>query len=168
MLSLFISGVSDAELQQDLMPEQGITLNKAVTIAVARVTAKRSQEVFDTNQQQNAGISTYKKGLKKVDVQMGIIEKVPADTPAIWCHKMVVTSKPGSHKPRRTVDMSSLKTKGIPAETYKTVTDAWQGFHMIPLDPDSMKYTTFLTEEGMYSYKRMPMGEPRVHGRIQV
>ena len=28
---------------------------------------------------------------------------------------------------------------------------------MIRLDPDSMKYTTFLTEEGLYSYKRMPI-----------
>ena len=61
-----------------------------------------------------------------------------------------------------------LEAQGIPANTYKTVTDAWQGFHINPLDPNSMKYTTFLTEEGMYSYKRMPMGEPRVHGRIQV
>ena len=58
-----------------------LTLNKAVTLAVARETAKRSQEVLDTNQQQNAGISTYKMGLKKVDVQMGIIEKVPLTRP---------------------------------------------------------------------------------------
>ena len=50
------------------MAEQGITLNKVITIAVARETAKRSQEVLDTNQQQNASISTYKKGLKKVAV----------------------------------------------------------------------------------------------------
>ena len=28
---------------------------------------------------------------------------------------------------------------------------------MIRLDPDSMKYTTFLTEDGLYSYKRMPI-----------
>ena len=51
-------GVSDAELQQDLMAELGITLNKAVSIALAHETAKLSQEVLDTNQQQNAGIST--------------------------------------------------------------------------------------------------------------
>ena len=50
------------------MAEQGITLNKVITIAVAHETAKRSQEVLDTNQQQNASISTYKKGLKKVAV----------------------------------------------------------------------------------------------------
>ena len=109
------------------------------------------------------------------DVEMGIIEKLPANTPAIWCHRMVVTSKPGSPKPRRTVDMSALKeasyrlthpgsppfleAQSVPAKSFKTVTDAWQGFHMIPLHPDSMQYTTFLTEWGMYRYRRMPMGD---------
>ena len=93
---------------------------------------------------------------------MGIIERLPANTPAIWCHRMVVTTKPGSPKPRRTVDMSALKeasyrlthpgappfleAQSIPAGSYKTVTDAWQGFHMIPLHPESMPYTTFVTE----------------------
>ena len=37
-------------------------------------------------------------GLEK-DIRLGIIEKVPANTPAIGCHKMVVMSKPGSTKP---------------------------------------------------------------------
>ena len=48
-------------------------------------------------------------GLKR-DVKMDIIEELTANNPAKWCHKMVVTSKPGSPKPRRTVDMSALKT----------------------------------------------------------
>jgi hypothetical protein len=34
-----------------------------------------------------------------------IIEELPANTPAKWCHKMVVTTKP-----RRTVDKSALKS----------------------------------------------------------
>ena len=109
------------------------------------------------------------------DINMGIIERLPANTPAIWCHRMVVTTKPGSPKPRRTVDMSALKeasyrlthpgappfleAQSIPAGSYKTVTDAWQGFHMIPLDPESMPYTNFVTEWGMFRYKRMPMGD---------
>ena len=33
------------------------------------------------------------------DVNMGIIERLPANTPAIWCHIMVVTTKLGSSKP---------------------------------------------------------------------
>jgi hypothetical protein len=113
-------------------------------------------------------------GLKR-DVKMGITEELPANTPAKWCHKMVVTSKPGSPKPRRMVDMSALKTtsyrltrpgasplleaQSVPADSYKTVTDAWQGFHMIPLHEDSREYTNFLTEWGMFRYKRMPMGD---------
>ena len=109
------------------------------------------------------------------DVKLGIIEKLPANTPAIWCHKMVVTSKPGSTKPRRTVDMSSLKkvsyrlthpgappfleAQSVPAGTFKTVTDAWQGFHMVQLHPDSRMYTTFIKEQVMYRYRRMTMGD---------
>ena len=48
-------------------------------------------------------------GIKR-DIRMAIIEELPANTPAKWCQKMVVTSKPGTTKPRRTVDMSALKT----------------------------------------------------------
>ena len=66
--SLFIAGVNDMELQQDLLAEQDITLSKAVTMAVARETAKRSQEILDGSQQVAAGISTYKKGLNKIVV----------------------------------------------------------------------------------------------------
>ena len=59
----------------------------------------------------------------------------------------------GAHLVRRTVDMSALKTasyslthpgappfleaQNVPADSYKTVTDVWQGFHMIPLHEDS-------------------------------
>ena len=52
-----------------------------------------------------------------------------------------------------------LEVQSVPAGSYKTVTDVWQGFHMIPLHPDSMHYTIFLTKWGMYRYKRMPMGD---------
>ena len=68
LLGLFINRVSDLELQQDLLAEQDITLAKAVTVAVARETANRSQRVLDTIQQVATGISTYKKGLNKIAV----------------------------------------------------------------------------------------------------
>ena len=84
-----------------------------------------------------------KEGMER-DVRLGIIEKLPPNTPAVCCHRMVVTSKPGSTKPRRPVDMSSLKkasyrmthpgappfleAQNVPAKTFKTVTDAYQGF----------------------------------------
>ena len=109
------------------------------------------------------------------DLNMKIIERVPPNTPAICCHRMVVTTKPCSPKLRITVDMSGLKgasyrlthpgappfleAQSVPEDTYKTVTDAWKGFHMIPVHPDSRKYTTFVTEQGMFRYLRMPMGD---------
>ena len=52
-----------------------------------------------------------------------------------------------------------LEAQSVPTNTFKTVTDAYQGFHMIPLHPDSRKYTMFITEDGMYQYMRMPMGD---------
>ena len=66
ILGLFINGVKDMELQQDFLAEQNMTLPKAVTQAVARETAKRSQGILDTSQQVVTGISTYKKCLNKV------------------------------------------------------------------------------------------------------
>ena len=65
ILSLFINGINDMELQQDVLAEQKITLDKAITLAVARETEKRCQEILDTNQQVAANISTYKKGPKQ-------------------------------------------------------------------------------------------------------
>jgi hypothetical protein len=63
------------------------------------------------------------------------VEELPANTPAKWCHKMVVISKPGSTKARRTVDMSALKTANY------------------------REFTNFVTEWGMFHYKRIPMGD---------
>ena len=48
ILSLFINGINDLELQQDLLAVQNITLDKAIMLAVARETAMRSQEILDT------------------------------------------------------------------------------------------------------------------------
>ena len=49
--SLFIAGLNDMELQQDLLAEQELSLEKAVQMAVARETAKSSQVILDGNQQ---------------------------------------------------------------------------------------------------------------------
>ena len=89
--------------------------------------------------------------------------------------EMVVTTRPGSKKLRRTVSMSGLKkasnrmthlglspflqAQDIPPNSYEIVTNAWQGFHMIPLDPESIKFTRFKTEFGRYRYKRNIQGD---------
>ena len=107
------------------------------------------------------------------DVNLGVLEKVPHGQPSIWCHRMVVTRK-ADGKPRRTVDMSALnksclrethhvkppfhQAKSIPQNTWKTVTDAWNGFHSVPLTEEDRHFTTFITPWGRYRYRVAPQG----------
>ena len=56
------------------------------------------------------------------DVELGIIEPVPAGTPTIWCARMVVTSKKDG-TPRRTVDLQKLNA-ATRCETNNTHTAA--------------------------------------------
>ena len=109
----------------------------------------------------------------KRDEALGVIEKVPYGDPVTWCHRMVVTRK-GDGSPRRTVDLSPLNkfckretfatespfhiARRIPKGTWKTVTDAWNGFHGVPLDEASKHLTTFITPYGRYRYIRAPQG----------
>ena len=107
------------------------------------------------------------------DVRLGIIEPVPQGTPTTWCTRMVVTAKK-SGKPRRTVDLQKLKEATLrethftqtpfgivsttPSGTYKTVADAWNGYHSLPLAEGARHATTFITEWGRYRYRRAPQG----------
>ena len=99
------------------------------------------------------------------DVKLGVIEKVPMGEPSIWCHRMVITAKEDG-SPRRTVDLSPLnahclrethhvkspfqQAKSVPPGTWKSVTDAWNGFHSVPIAPEDRHFTTFLTQHGRY------------------
>ena len=46
----------------------------------------------------------------------------------------------------------------VPKGRFKSVLDCWNGFHSIPLVPESSEATTFITEFGRYQYMRAPMG----------
>ena len=46
----------------------------------------------------------------------------------------------------------------VPPNTKKTVLDAVDGYHSIPLDEESQPLTTFITEWGHFMYLRMPQG----------
>ena len=99
--------------------------------------------------------------------QMGVIEAVPVGTPVTWCHRMVVCAKKNG-KPRRTVDLQTLnayatretqhtqrpfhQARSVPRKTKKTVCDAWNGYHAVPLHPDDKHFTTFITPWGRYRY----------------
>ena len=107
------------------------------------------------------------------DVRLGIIEQVPQGTQTTWCSRMVVTPK-SNGSPRRTVDLQRLNkatlrethhtptpfniVSSVPPNKYKTVLDAWNGYHSLPLNPDAREKTTFVTEWGRYRYRRAPMG----------
>ena len=105
------------------------------------------------------------------DVRLGVLEKVPQNTPVTWCSRMVVAPK-ADGSPRRTVDLQHLNrhavrqthhvespfhlAEKVPQNTFKTVTDAWNGYHSVPLHPDDRHLTTFITPWGRYRYKVAP------------
>ena len=107
------------------------------------------------------------------DEALGVIERVPYGDPVTWCHRMVVTRKHNG-TPRRTVDLSPLNkhckretfasespfhlARKIPKETWKTVTDAWNGYHSVPLRLSDRHLTTFITPFGRWRYTRAPQG----------
>ena len=107
------------------------------------------------------------------DVRLGIIEPVPQGTCTTWCSRMVVALK-GDGSPRRTVDLQQLNratlrethhtptpfniVSTIPPNQWKTVLDAWNGYHSLPVENNARDKTTFVTEWGRYRYCRAPMG----------
>ena len=107
------------------------------------------------------------------DERMGVIEKVPANTPQLWCAPMHVVAKHNGD-PRRVVDFTKLNaacsrqthvgstpfdlaTK-VPAGRLMSTMDAWNGFHSVPVHPDDFHYFTFVTPWGRYRYKMAPQG----------
>ena len=113
-----------------------------------------------------------KAGLDR-DVRLGVIEPVPVGEPVTWCHRMVVCAKKNG-KPRRTVDLQPLnahatrethhtqspfhQARSVPQGTIKTVFDAWNGYHSVPLRKEDRHLTTFITPWGRYRYCTAPQG----------
>jgi hypothetical protein len=107
------------------------------------------------------------------DVRLGVLEPVPVGEPVTWCHRMVVCAKK-SGKPRRTVDLQALNThatrethhtpspfhqaRAVPHNTKKTIFDAWNGYHSVPIREEDRHLTTFITPWGRYRYKTAPQG----------
>ena len=107
------------------------------------------------------------------DVRLGVIEPVPIGEPVTWCHRMVVCTKK-TGKPRRTVDFQALnvhairethhtqspfhQARSVPHDTKKTVFDAWNGYHSVPIREEDKHLTTFITPWGRYRYRTAPQG----------
>ena len=107
------------------------------------------------------------------DVRIGVLERVPIGEPTSWCSPMVICSKPNG-SPRRTVDLQALnkvavrhthtaeppfmQALSVPKNKIKTVVEAWQGYHSVPLAEEDRKFTTFITPWGKFRYKTCPQG----------
>ena len=95
--------------------------------------------------------------------KLGIIEKVSVEEVTEWCSRMVVQKKKDGSV-RICGDFTELNknclresnptlpplniVSNIPFKTYKTVADAYQGYHQVLLDDESSKLATIITEEG--------------------
>ena len=97
----------------------------------------------------------------------------PVDEPTEWVSSMVAAKKKSSavricidprdlnmalqrpHHPMKTIEEV---ISDIPGAKIFSVLDAKSGFWQIPLDEDSVKYTTFNTPNGRYQFIRMPYG----------
>ena len=102
-----------------------------------------------------------------------VIEPVPHGEPVTWCSRCVPTTK-SNGKMRLTVDFSALNkccsrethyveppfrvVRRIPGNTWKTVTDMSDGYHLVPLRTSDRHLTTFITPYGRERFKRAPQG----------
>ena len=109
----------------------------------------------------------------EADVALGVIEKVEPNTPTTWCHRAFWVRK-SDGSPRRVVDFQSLnrhrlrethhtvrpfnQARAIPHGTYRSVTDAWNGYHSVPVREEDKHLLTFITEFGRYRYCVAPQG----------
>lgn len=109
----------------------------------------------------------------EADIKLGVIEKVEPNTPTTWCHRAIWVRK-ADGSPRRVVDFQSLnrfcsrdthhvvppfkQARSIPPNTYRSVTDAWNGYHSVPVREQDRHLLTFITEFGRYRYRVAPQG----------
>ena len=96
------------------------------------------------------------------DMQLGVLEPVPIGEHMVtWCHRMVVCAKK-KDKQRHTIDLQALNVHAqacsVPPGTLKTVCDAWNNYHNVPLHQDDRHLTTFITPWGRYQYCTAPQG----------
>ena len=50
------------------------------------------------------------------------------------------------------------QARSVPPGTLKTVFDAWNGYHSVPLKREDQHLTTFITPWGRYRYRTAPQG----------
>ena len=104
---------------------------------------------------------------------MEIVRRCPENQHPEINNRMHVVGKPNG-KVRRTIDMRFLnlqctrelnfttppfqKVQDVPPNTWKSVLDAWNGYHSVPIVEKSKHLTTFITEWGTFEYNVLPQG----------
>ena len=107
------------------------------------------------------------------DIRLGVLERVPFNTPVTWCSRMHVVAKKNG-EPRRVVDLRPVnaaakrqthyveppfaQASAIPPGTVRFTSDAWNGYHSVPVDPRDRHVTTFITPWGRLRYTGGPQG----------
>ena len=107
------------------------------------------------------------------NVRLGVIEKVPDNTPQTYCARMHVVAKHNG-KPRRVVDFTGLNrisiwqthvtTKPfdlackIPDKCIMSQFDCWNGYHSVPVAESDIHFLQFITPWGRYRYRKAPQG----------
>ena len=107
------------------------------------------------------------------DVRLGVLERVPVNTPTSWVSRMIITPK-SDGSPRRVVDFQAVNehcprqthhtqspwqiASAVPPSKTKTVLDAWHGYHSVPIHPQDRHITTFITKAGRFRYRTAPQG----------
>ena len=107
------------------------------------------------------------------DIKLGVLECVPLGEPTTWCFKMLVARKEDG-SPRRVIDISPMNkhcqrevhtskspftlARSVPENSVKTVFDAWNGYHALPVREEDRHLLTFSTSIGLLRYKRAPQG----------
>ena len=107
------------------------------------------------------------------DERLGVIKKLDPNTPTEWCARLVWATKPNGDL-RRTIDLTGLnkaskrqlhmtttpfqQASKVPEGTLKTVMDAWNGYHSVPVHEDDRKYLNFGTQFGTYQMCVAPQG----------
>ena len=106
-------------------------------------------------------------------MKLGLIEE---SHDSIWASPALLIKKPGGRGYRLVCDYRGLNAVTIPQflripriddvldavgenqPQYFSVLDCTQGFHQIPIHPDSKEKTGFITPSGKYQYRTMPQG----------
>lgn len=107
------------------------------------------------------------------DINLGVIERVPQNTPTTWCARMHIVGKK-TGEPRRVVDLRNLNSAtirqthhteapfsqatSIPPNTWRFSSDALNGYHSVLIAPQDRHLTTFLTPWGRMRYRVAPQG----------